>query len=602
MKKSLRARCLGARPGWRSGQLEWRDVPDDEFRASQGCFSPGCGRDGVFVPYLVPVAPTISLSYVVGYNNRVALLLFVAAALAFAYLTRGVLARTGNEQDQPMRRADLLIGLAVVLVALLARHHRMQPPKSEAAYAIDRLQMLVSGVRPYTGFEFVYGPLQLYLPLLVSRVFRTSVVIGYYAWWYTQWLTGTWMLWWMIKQLPGKLKRRRFILPPVLFVLIFNMLAEGTAYTPVRMIGAAFFVLAVNVCWQRTRNPMILLAAAAAATLFEFGISPEQGIAVGLGLLGWILLKAWRQRSRDLATAAAGQAIAFALICLWFKWLGVFGGLREFAGGAYSFPMLPALTTALLLLAYVAAACAAVRAWLDADLDGPSIAMALCGFAALPAAFGRCDTGHLQLGSAALFLGIASIETMPKLRRVWTSLLLLLMVIAPFFFVIQFAVAKVGGKIPPPGPDPHNLPARESADAGGAGIVLSAPCPVVYRTPTIWPTYLHTAAQECLETGFFAGMLDVLTVETIDRKVREITAEPRRPLLLQAGPLAEQFTSAPTEIETRPMRDVLGALYLPPLRHKAMDYTPVIRAIEDNYTPGPVVAGGLQIWEPKTVK
>ncbi len=552
-----------------------------------------------FVPYLVPVAPSIALSYVVGYNNRAAVLLFAVAAFLFACLTRGVLAQVGDERDQPMRRIDLLAGLAVVLIALLARHHHAQAPKAESAYAIDRLQMLVAGIRPYTGFEFVYGPLQLYVPLLLARIFRFSIVTAYYVWWYSQWLAGTWMLWYMIRLLPGRLKRRRFLFPAILPVLLLNIVAEGTAYTPVRMVGAAFSVLVVCACWQRTRNPALLLAAAVAATLFEFGISPEQGIAVGLGLLGWLGLKAWRERSRGIAFVAASLGVSFGLICLWFNQLGVFGGLREFAGGAYSFPLLPSLPIALLLLAYVAAACAGVRAWLGRDFDGAAVPMALCGFAALPAAFGRCDAGHVMLGSAALYLGMGSIETMPVLRRSWSTLLLFLMVILPAFSTLQFGIAKIRHKLPPPGPDPHNLFVASAKDEQATSIVLSAPCPVVYTAPTIWPRYQHTAAQECLDTGFFAGMQDVLTPATIERKIGELTREPRRPLLLQEGPLEDQFALAPTETQTAPMRAAQAAFYLPPVRHTSLDYGPVIQAIRENYSPGPVVAGGMQVWEPK---
>ena len=553
-----------------------------------------------FVPYLVPVTPSIALSYVVGFNNRAAVVLFALAALAFALLTRGVLARVGDEPDQPMRLIDLWLGLLVVLAALLARHHHAQLPKAESAYAIDRLQMLAAGVRPYTGFEFVYGPLHLYVPWLLSRMLRISIGSAYYVWWYGQWLAGTWMLWRMIALLPGRLKRRRWLFPAILPVLLLNVVAEGTAYTPVRMVGAAFFVLVVCACWQRTRNPALLLAAAVAATLFEFGISPEQGLAVGFGLLGWLVLKARHERSGVTGAVAAGLAFSFGLICLWFNQMGVFGGLREFAGGAYSFPLLPSFAIALLLLAYVAAACAGVRAWLVGDLDGAAIPMALCGFAALPAAFGRCDGGHVMLGSGALYLGMASIETMPVLRRFWSSLLLLLMVLLPAFGTLQFGIAKIRHKLPPPGPDPHNI---FVAPAGGgeaaASIVLSAPCPRVYTAPTIWPLYQHTAAQECLATGFFAGMQDVLTPATIAQKIAELTSEPRRPLLLQAVPLEDQFALAPTETDPATMRAAQGAFYLPPVRHRSLDYGPVMRAIRDNYTPGPVVAGGLQVWEPR---
>jgi hypothetical protein len=206
----------------------------------------------------------------------------------------------------------------------------------------------------------------------------------------------------------------------------------------------------------------------------------------------------------------------------------------------------------------------------------------------------------VMLASAALYLGIGSIETMPLLRRFWSSLLLLLMVILPAFSMLQFGVAKLRHKLPPAEQDTRNLFLAPGGGEPASAIVLSAPCPVMYTAPTIWPDYRHTAAQECLSTGFFRGMQDVLTTATIEQKIGELRSEPRRPLLLHAGPLEEQFAQAPTETQPATMRAAEGAFYLPPVRHKPLDYGPVIQAIREDYTPGPVVAGGLQVWEPKT--
>ena len=220
----------------------------------------------------------------------------------------------------------------------------------------------------------------------------------------------------------------------------------------------------------------------------------------------------------------------------------------------------------------------------------------LCaGFAALPASFGRCDLGHLELASAAFFLGIATIEETRRLRHVWTPLALVFVLGYSYFGLGMLLLGNVLHPNAVPFRDPRNLPA-----GGESTLVLTAPCPVVYRTVTIWPAYDETPARQCLVPGFFAGTLDVLTDETMARKVEELTREPRLPLLMRAEPLAAELQSDFTETHTEPLRALEEALYLPPLRHAPLTYAPLIEAIEENYTPGPVVDGAYRVWTPKS--
>ena len=43
-------------------------------------------------PYFVPVRPSVSVSYVVGFSNRAAILIFAAGTAIFAWLSRGRIA------------------------------------------------------------------------------------------------------------------------------------------------------------------------------------------------------------------------------------------------------------------------------------------------------------------------------------------------------------------------------------------------------------------------------------------------------------------------------------------------------------------------------
>jgi hypothetical protein len=165
-----------------------------------------------FVPYKLSVPPTISLSYIAGYNNHAAIMLFVLGIVAFAVFTRGQLAHMNNG-DTPLSATTLFVSLLVVLLLCIARivsvlHGAVA---QELFYNLNRQQMLAYGHTPYTQFEYLYGPLLLYPGFLLARPFHVAQATGFFISWTLQWLLGTALLWAVIRGFDFPIRFRPFL-------------------------------------------------------------------------------------------------------------------------------------------------------------------------------------------------------------------------------------------------------------------------------------------------------------------------------------------------------------------------------------------------------
>jgi hypothetical protein len=540
------------------------------------------------LPYLVRVSPSVSLSYLVGYSNRAAYLLFALGSVLFATLYRKCFSEA-EQVDQPLGLPSLATALAIACGCCAYRlfpsasHHI----GSEAAYALNRIQMLLSGSRPYRDFEFAYGPAHLYLPAFFAFATHASVIHGYYLWWLLQWFLGTGMLWAAIRLLPFPLPRRRIVFWLIFLIQLPGIDAEGTAYTPTRNIGSAFFVLVVAVLSLRRKSPALIAATALLCIAAAFAISPEQGFAVLASLLVWfLLLMATRQRVLTLGTTAIfllGAAVI--LLCCWR--MGEFSTLLAFAGGAYSFPLLPSPTNIVILAGYVAAACEAIHALSTRRFDSAAIPMFLAGYALLPAAMGRCDIGHLLIAAPALFLGVAAIEGRPALRLWWSPLAALLVVI-PFlilpFYLRHYPQEPTNGTLAKPG---------SSFDP----VVLAHhPCPSIYRSPNVAPKPFETAADDCLDTGRYDATVNAFTPQAVNTILQELQRQPLRPIVLPDVPLADQL--APEDASLSRLYILELSPWLPHPRNPPFTYQQVRTYIERNYVPSPAPIGSFRIWYP----
>ena len=72
------------------------------------------------LPYLFPVTPTVSRSYVAGFSNRAAVVIFIFGAWIFALITRGHLVAP-SKRDSRLRVSALFAGWGTGLLVCFLR-------------------------------------------------------------------------------------------------------------------------------------------------------------------------------------------------------------------------------------------------------------------------------------------------------------------------------------------------------------------------------------------------------------------------------------------------------------------------------------------------
>ena len=219
-----------------------------------------------FLPYLVPVAPSVSMSYLTGFSNRTAALLFACGCVLFALLTRGEIAAF-TDKNTSLGRSHLYAALAIAALGCSLSLYPVStlPHGTEAAYNINRLQMLLAGGRPYRDFEFAYGAAHLYAPWLFAKTLRLSTFAAYYTWWVLEWFVGTAMAWYSIRQLEiaphqpcREIYRTPDIWPPLRNTAAQNCLETGYFIGPVNVFTTDAIQRKIAELDQRPRKPILL--------------------------------------------------------------------------------------------------------------------------------------------------------------------------------------------------------------------------------------------------------------------------------------------------------------------------------------------------------
>jgi hypothetical protein len=217
--------------------------------------------------------------------------------------------------------------------------------------------------------------------------------------------------------------------------------------------------------------------------------------------------------------------------------------------------------------------------------------MFLTGFALLPAAMGRCDSGHLIMAAPAFLLGVAVMDARPSLRIWWAPFAMVLIAIpavaVPFYLQHWPLRPQVAGSAK-----------RAAAYASDPAAFAQHPCPVIYRTLTVAPKAFETAAQDCFDTGRYNMNVNAFTPQTVDIMQRDLDRRPLAPLVFHDLPLAEELK--PENDSLTDLRAYELSPWLPPPRNPPFNYQKLQTYIEGHYTPSQIPVNGFRIWYPKT--
>ena len=107
-------------------------------------------------------------------------------------------------------RRFLLIALGITVSAALILWIMIRDigAINEASYQFDRIQQLAAGGRPFLGFEHIYGPIILSLPVVFQRASHMPLLDAYFLSWTLQWTAGVYLTWLTAKWAGGTFRLR----------------------------------------------------------------------------------------------------------------------------------------------------------------------------------------------------------------------------------------------------------------------------------------------------------------------------------------------------------------------------------------------------------
>ncbi len=588
-----------------------------------------------FLPYSVPVAPAVSDSYVFGFSNRAALLLFLAFVTVFAYWSGGLglVVREPEDQqiDPPMSRRIGLTAVGITAAVTLAfwAAYRSVGAINEGAYLLDRLQHLAAGETMYRDFEFLYGPTMLYLPLSLGRLLHLSLVDAYYLAWVLAWVGGIGMLWLTVAWACGTSAHKNGIFLLAYLGFIFSCVSLGLNYTPLRFVGGSFFAVLSWRVLERRRSVLLGVVTALAGGAWVLFYSPEQGIAFLLGTVAFFVLFVDRSLHGYwfcLGLLLVGKGLLFFALSR----TGVLHYMGAMASGGYNLPLLPSLNTLLTLTLLLAAACVLMNSLRLRKRGGPLEYLILISLFALPAAFGRCDPGHMFMNTLGAFIAawtVLSYRAGAGRWMAWSYVASALFLPLALYQQNNFVMFPIKVALLSPA-NPHPEVRRVSTGVlerllgqGRAAASLakwakaypvSQASDVFSAEPLLaplgYPSTLLPTAGLAITNGRYRGLGGVMAPYEVREKIAELRGHPEQLLLFMpdarcsasaGGMLSKEDLAAQDHAARRELLLNLQPFYLPHVRHQDALYEPVCAYILAHYQKvslrGPFA--GSEVWE-----
>lgn len=508
------------------------------------------------LPLFIPMRPvqTESASYVVGFNNGVAILGAVVISVSVLLATwwwRDFyplfdLNWAGDDERLSPRFLAIVIGICAAILALCgwlvtASHLRYL---GDAGYIIEQATVTRdTGRTLYTQLEFAYGPLLLYPEVWLSRALGLSMTASYYTTFVVEACAGLLLLAYVLNRLPVRGSLRR----PVYVLLALGSITPhlGLNYTFLRFASPyAIFLFATRRLTVWRCALMLCLA-----ELVEVCISPELGLALAAAALVFGLLRTWQAGPRWLLVAAMPLLTLLTVLrTLGSSYLKM---AATFSRGALNLPVGPFPHLLVYLFALI---------WLvplglaqmqkSRELPEPRIlSLYVLALAFVPAALGRSDPLHVLFdGVGMLLLSLILVSALDsRLRVAWVASIAVLILWNHFINERVFEVRNaevLREAVLPHTPAPLrsllvNAVGRRRADL--ASILAGVPqanyhlpsaefAALTQGAPVATPIDVSPVVEQQLRAshqytpGYYAFWVDMMNPASEQRSIREVNA------------------------------------------------------------------------------
>lgn len=499
-----------------------------------------------------------SLSYIFGFNNKVAILAMTGllGAVTLLYLLRrreSCASSIAFPRERALRGGRTLVVVFVFVALLYAgltfaayvyNVHSAPWLMWETRHLLHGMWLMdVYGLRPYTEIFAAYGPILTYAPLYMYwllKPFGASHEMAYFACHLLLNLAGLWCAYYVLS---------RAIMPTRARLAAFVILAIA-GFAPYMGINGVlvrylfpFVSLLLGhraVVWTLSRRarPGFWVGTAAAVLLLLAGnilLSPEAGVGFALAWLGYAVLMV-RQEVRVLAVSLIALITA-ALLCWLFLPAAYYETLLRFSEGAENLPLLPAAHLLLYILTMFLVVPQLLSVSVQERAPGDIPGSAMCGALGVlcvvmaPCALGRCDPPHVLffgMGASMLLmirLGNLSSRAFAAYAMAYAGVFIVMMQlvnllvfygISPRTLLSRHAVANVGQKLRSGSgtvhPDMATLSTLDRYQRLGLPFA-SLGDPAV-------ETYVLSRGQ--VEPEYYVSIVGVWSASALERKLRDV--------------------------------------------------------------------------------
>lgn len=362
------------------------------------------------IPYYVPLSEqSVSMSYDVGFNNKVGIILVGFWAMLFVGF--GLYRVKSFKQYAPVvfsftekissRVLYWVLGITIFsIVVLWMLVGRKTLGVLDAGYFIPHVYDLVFGKEIYVDFEYSYGPLLVYIPYWLYVLLPISVSDGYFLCLILLQAIGVYFLYLLFSALNISCKEKKVIF--ILFVIIVFPYSLGLNYELFRFIFPLWGFFYLRKMERRTGCIWSYILMCVLLSFLILLTSPEFGIAFICTLLVYLLFslffsKNWYYILPALLIIAVFWGVLMALP-------GYLHFLFVFTSGGMNWPFIPCLTLiAFFISIFVISFFIGMQ--LHQIKDNLFIlSFELLVFSFIPAALGRCDPVHIIFNGMMVFV------------------------------------------------------------------------------------------------------------------------------------------------------------------------------------------------------
>lgn len=379
----------------------------------------------VFVlPFYIPrKTPTVSASFDYQFNNTVSVIalclsLFIGSILFHSYYEKRtqllqvekLFTNNINNINTRLSIKNVFIlffihSFAILCFYLLDANYGY----SEGNLFILRIDRLLLGQVPYKDFEYAYGILLIYLPKFITDLFHFSTSVnGYYIALTVLEAIGIYLLYYVINFFDIDKRKKRIIFFSIGLACI--PLSLGMNYILTRFVTpiASIFVLRGiirNLENASLKNCILIALAAVAASLLNFIISIEVGIALLLSVLSYLFFSiVLNKKTYHLITLLVCAICITSISLLVGKSFGLV--IKVFAAGGNNWVVIPSPSIVLFIVSFLVVNFIFCGWLLKKNVSFVACALLIFNIIMLAGAFGRCDPGHI------FWYGLSSLMTM----------------------------------------------------------------------------------------------------------------------------------------------------------------------------------------------